>query len=267
MKKLIATLSILMVYFTNAQSWDLAGNSGIAISNYLGTTDTKPIIFKTNSLERMIINSDGNVGIGTSLPTNKLDVIGTGRFRSSTTGDTFQISNDEQTVNTGSDLLWLSYAQYQTNSVGALTITSRNANNQIETALSVRANGKTFMGTEFNNLAVTNCNDCSSYRLFVKDGIKTEKVKVEFANVNGWADYVFNDDYKLMSLNEIEKFIIKNKHLPEVPTAEEVVKNGIELKEMNVLLLKKVEEITLLLIKVNKKVEVLENKIKSIESK
>ena len=51
-----------------------------------------------------------------------------------------------------------------------------------------------------------------------------------------------------MSLNEVEKFINENRHLPEIPSAQEVVKNGVELKEMNVLLLKKVEELTLYVI-------------------
>lgn len=58
-----------------------------------------------------------------------------------------------------------------------------------------------------------------------------------------------------------ELFISKNRHLPEVPSAQSVVDNGIELKEMNVLLLKKIEELTLHLINLNKKIEHLENKI------
>lgn len=89
------------------------------------------------------------------------------------------------------------------------------------------------------------CADCDSYRLFVKDGIKTEKLKVEIAANNGWADYVFAKDYKLMPLKELQSYIDDKGHLPEVPTTEEAIKNGIELKEMNILLLKKVEELTL----------------------
>jgi hypothetical protein len=111
------------------------------------------------------------------------------------------------------------------------------------------------MGT--NNV---NCTNCSGYKLFVKDGIKTEKVKVEIASINGWADYVFEDSYQLMSLENVERFIKKNKHLPEVPSAEEAVEEGIELKEMNVLLLKKVEELTLHIIELNKRVKELEQK-------
>lgn len=104
--------------------------------------------------------------------------------------------------------------------------------------------------------------DGEKYKLFVKDGIRTEKVKVDIADSNGWADYVFEKDYKLMPLNEVEKFINKNGHLPEVPTTEEAIKNGIELKAMNILLLKKIEELTLYNIEQQKRIEALEKKVK-----
>ncbi len=104
--------------------------------------------------------------------------------------------------------------------------------------------------------------DGEKYKLFVKDGIKTEKVKVDIAASNGWADYVFAKDYKLMPLKELATFIENEGHLPEVPTTEEAVKNGIELKQMNILLLKKIEELTLYTIEQQKRIEVLEKKVK-----
>lgn len=118
--------------------------------------------------------------------------------------------------------------------------------------------GKVIIGSK----TLGNCNDCDGYKLFVKDGIRTEKVKVDIAATNGWADYVFAKDYKLMPLKELDKFIITNGHLPEVPTTEEAIKNGIELKEMNILLLKKIEELTLYTIEQQKRIETLENKLK-----
>jgi hypothetical protein len=107
--------------------------------------------------------------------------------------------------------------------------------------------------------------DGQKYKLFVKDGIRTERVKVDIAANNGWADYVFEKDYKLMSLNDLEKFINKNGHLPEVPTTEEAIKNGIELKQMNILLLKKIEETSLHLIDQNKKMENQSEEIKLLK--
>lgn len=118
--------------------------------------------------------------------------------------------------------------------------------------------GKVIIGSK----TLGNCNDCDSYKLFVKDGIRTEKVKVDIAASNGWADYVFAKDYKLMPLKELDQFINSNGHLPEVPTTEEAIKNGIELKEMNILLLKKIEELTLYTIEQQKRIEALENKVK-----
>lgn len=103
------------------------------------------------------------------------------------------------------------------------------------------------------------CTDCDDYRLFVKDGIRTEKIKVDIAANNGWADYVFEPGYNLMPLTEVEQFIKENGHLPEVPTTEEAIANGIELKEMNILLLKKVEELTLYSIELQKRIEALES--------
>ncbi len=124
-------------------------------------------------------------------------------------------------------------------------------------AFFVSNNKKIGMGT--NKL---DCTTCTDYRLFVKDGIKTEKVKVEIAASNGWADYVFEEDYPLMPLNELDQFIKTNGHLPEVPTTEEAIANGIELKEMNILLLKKIEELTLYTIEQQKRIEALESKVK-----
>ncbi|MFP3541306.1 hypothetical protein, partial [Pseudomonas sp. SIMBA_044] len=75
----------------------------------------------------------------------------------------------------------------------------------------VRANGRVLIGINWNNQALTSCSDCNNYKLFVKGGIKTEKVKVEIAADNGWADYVFDENYKLMDLNSLESYIKKNK--------------------------------------------------------
>lgn len=107
--------------------------------------------------------------------------------------------------------------------------------------------------------------DNSDYRLFVKDGIKTEKIKVEVASINGWADYVFKDDYKLLSLDEVHNFIKDHGHLPNLPSAEEVVENGgFELKEMNVKLLEKIEELTLYIIQQNEEIKKLKDIIENL---
>jgi hypothetical protein len=68
-----------------------------------------------------------------------------------------------------------------------------------------------------------------------------------------------------MPLKELEQYILKNKHLPEVPTQNEISKDGMDVYEMNAILLKKVEELTLYVIEQQKQIEQLENKIKNIK--
>jgi hypothetical protein len=87
--------------------------------------------------------------------------------------------------------------------------------------------------------------------------ILAKEIKVAIANTH-WADYVFDKEYKLMPLKEVEKYIIKHKHLPEVQSTSEVENNGIDLVNINATLLKKIEELTLYLIEQNKRVEKLE---------
>ena len=95
----------------------------------------------------------------------------------------------------------------------------------------------------------------ANYKLVVDGAFSARKVKVQ---QNGWADYVFYKNYNLPSLHEIEQFIHVNKHLPGIPSASDVAKEGVDLGEMNKLLLQKIEELTLHVIELNKKVETLE---------
>lgn len=81
-----------------------------------------------------------------------------------------------------------------------------------------------------------------------------------------WADYVFAPDYKLPALKEVEAFYKKNKHLPDVPAESEVISNGIELSEMNKLLLKKVEELTIYLVEHDKKIAQLSAQISELKA-
>jgi hypothetical protein len=88
------------------------------------------------------------------------------------------------------------------------------------------------------------------------------KAKVAVYGSATWPDYVFAPTYKLTSLDSLEQFIQLNKHLPEVPTASEVEKDGIDLGDNQALLLKKIEELTLIVIEQNKRIEKLEASLK-----
>ncbi len=100
------------------------------------------------------------------------------------------------------------------------------------------------------------------YTLSVNGHVLATEVTVK--EYNNWPDYVFAEDYDLMPLNELEKEIEKLGHLPEVPSAEEVLENGHQVGEMNVILLKKVEEMTLHLIEMNKAIKTLQESEKEL---
>jgi hypothetical protein len=101
------------------------------------------------------------------------------------------------------------------------------------------------------------------YMLSVQGKVIVEGVKVELQSK--WPDYVFDDSYQPLSLEEIQDFIDKNKHLPEIPSVKEVESDGIDLGEMNALLLKKIEELTLHLIHQNDEVKLLKKRVLELE--
>lgn len=103
-----------------------------------------------------------------------------------------------------------------------------------------------------------------SHKLAVEGTIGARGVKVE---ANGWSDFVFEDTYKLRSLEETEDYISENKHLPEIPNEAEVIENGIDLGGMDAKLLQKIEELTLYLIEQNKEIKALKAKVEILESK
>lgn len=80
-------------------------------------------------------------------------------------------------------------------------------------------------------------------------------------------DYVFDPSYKLPSLEETEKYVRENRHLPEIPTAKEIERDGMSLNAMNMLLLKKVEELTLYMIDLKKENEELKKRFEKLEKK
>ena len=100
--------------------------------------------------------------------------------------------------------------------------------------------------------------------LAVKGQVYANEVKVDLS-VPG-PDYVFEKDYKLTSLEEIKNYIDQNKHLPEVPSAAAMEKNGVQLGEMNMLLLKKIEELTLYSIEMNAMMQEMRKENKELKS-
>jgi len=128
-------------------------------------------------------------------------------------------------------------------------------------------NGNVAIGnTLANNYAKWESN--TNYSLFVEKGILTERLKVALVSSTEWADYVFADNYKLMSLYDVERFINENKHLPDVPSAQQLVdEGGIDMNDMFARQMAKIEELTLYLIKLQKENDQLKQRITNLENK
>jgi hypothetical protein len=110
-------------------------------------------------------------------------------------------------------------------------------------------------GTISGNLGI-GATDTKGYKLAVNGDAIFTKIKVK--QHGNWPDYVFQETYQLPPLRDLENYIREHKHLPEVPSAEEVKKDGLDVGENQATLLKKIEELTLYLIEQNKRIEKLE---------
>ncbi|MFK7907393.1 MAG: hypothetical protein AB8B69_19820 [Chitinophagales bacterium] len=95
------------------------------------------------------------------------------------------------------------------------------------------------------------------YNLFVEKGIMTERIKVSLSSSADWADYVFKNGYQLMTLEEVWSHILEKGHLPNVPSAEQVAEQGIDVSKMFPTLLRQIEENKLYLIQMNEEIKKL----------
>ncbi|NVM62199.1 hypothetical protein FHW88_000475 [Mucilaginibacter sp. SG538B] len=117
--------------------------------------------------------------------------------------------------------------------------------------------------TDANGNIAINTFDSKGYKFAVNGSAVATSVTVKLNNV--WPDYVFKPSYQLPSLSEVKTYIDQHQHLPEIPSEQEIAKDGQNLGEMNKLLLKKVEELTLYLIEKDRKEKELEGRLKAIE--
>jgi hypothetical protein len=105
----------------------------------------------------------------------------------------------------------------------------------------------------------------SGYILSINGKVISEEVRVELDG--DWPDYVFDKTYLLTPLQQLEKFILTEKHLPNIPAASQVVKEGFDLGDMNRRLLEKIEELTLYIIQQEKKLNSLQQQVNGIQTK
>jgi hypothetical protein len=204
------------------------------------------------------VDENKKVGIGISTPSEKLHINGSMLI----TGDIKGSRNswDPLTIYAGStedDGAYMTLASNFDNT-GSIKMYSKGTSGSIEfhnqniQVMSIRAN---------NDIVMGNPNPDGDITLFVNGNIEANKIRV---STESWWDKVLKPDYKLRSLSQLETFIKENKHLPDIPSEKEVKENGIDVGEMNALLVKKIEELTLYTIEQQKEIEQLKGLVKEL---
>jgi cytoskeletal protein CcmA (bactofilin family) len=226
----------------------------------------------------LFLRDDGNVGIGKKDPQAKLDVAGSFRAESANITGTLSanilnvpnihISKKLTTQRADIDTIYTKVLTTQSADVtgnlkaGSANITGTVTANALNIDVSLNARYATI-----DNFIITD-------HLVANASINTTSLGADIAFIGGtifakevqvalepdWPDFVFSKDYNLPSLSEVEQFIAKNQHLPNVPSAAAVEANGINLGEMNAILLQKIEELTLYIIQMEKRLSNIEVK-------
>jgi len=209
----------------------------------------------------MTLTEDGKVGVGTTNPQRTLHVHGY-----------ILISGHEGSIYFGNE----DQEQYLDNGEWAIEFAPEYEGNQSglnfwKPSGSHNLSGEDGYGNYYlfinddGNVGIGTGNPEPDYKLTVDGKIYCEKVKV-VADVTA-PDYVFDKDYSLLPIDKLKPYIDKNKHLPDVPSAEEMKKNGLDLGDMTIILLKKIEENTLYIIEQNKEIEKLKKENQMFKEK
>jgi hypothetical protein len=263
------------------------GGSSKIVKSYIDLTgySTIPdmysnIVFGTGGVERMRIDINGNIGIGIAAPKGKLDLAGQVISYNAAFGQTDVLTSTKNYANFGtnnhgsvlmssnlyfSDNDFLKVANtHPTMSGGAILIPGNYQQNQGSILFYTNESGSVLADQNYTgavsmtirgngNVGIGTINPDA--KLAVNGTIHSKEVKVD-VNIPV-PDYVFAEDYKLKTLKEVEDYVKENSHLPEIPSAKEIDKNGLMLAEMNMALLKKIEELTLYAIEQEKKTETI----------
>ncbi|PWN65110.1 cell wall anchor protein [Chryseobacterium phosphatilyticum] len=254
MKRILLFACFIAVSSIYAQSWNITGNSGTNPStNFIGTTDEKPLIFRLNN-QQMLKLEGQSINLGSGVP-------GTGNLQLALSPCNNCYSGWAKTNDAVMRLLGghnLNIHMDNDNAIDPNSDTSTPNSpgiSRVRFSDAVHKSLLVLFNTEKVTIGTDQYDNDSNFILYVKKGIKAQQIKVETPAANGWADYVFKKGYQLRSLEEVEKHISEKGHLPNIPSAQEVEKEGINLGEMDAKLLEKIEELTLYSIQQNKQLQ------------
>ena len=208
---------------------------------------------------------NGSVGIGTTTPKTLFDVgASLGLSVAATNIDPSSNYSLSFLSNTGRLLLAWNRSGYKgeqnfianrgAGSVGGFAFYDFNNNNQLRHLMTINGDGNVGIGIENPTASLDVIGTIKAREIDVLGIIRAEEVKVCLAQ---GCDFVFEEDYPLMSLKDLSAFITKNKHLPEIAPAAIMESEGINLSEMNAKLLQKIEELTLYVIDLQKQIDEL----------
>lgn len=229
------------------------------------------------------------VGVGTANPTKQLDVVGEAKVSGNLWANgSISIGSDLNTFSKLSIVNTNRTAAIQANTVGNTKPYQRlmffeynNADTKILEVVNTTTGITPFLLHSNGAMDIHN----GTERIFhlgtegslelKSGGLQTFKVETDGMirgrrmklDLNTWADYVFEPTYKLMPLSEVETFVKKEKHLPNVPSEQELKAEGADVMEMNRILMEKVEELTLYLIQQNKNTEELKKQLEALQVK
>jgi hypothetical protein len=190
-----------------------------------------------------------NVGINTDNPRVNLDVIGTTYSNSLKIGSVDPINSNVRfhmktnaSINSTADQFLIESTQQELlklNYQGLLTSRSQiiDVGNSTSTPFIIKNSTQKLLQVDNSGI------------------LHSKRIKVD---ADSWADFVFDDDYNLLSFSDLKKYIEVNNHLPSIPSEQQVLNNGIDILDMNILLLQKIEELTLYILELENRVKIME---------